>query len=359
MGKNDMPGSTGDIWQVQERHDYALFVSQHAVEDYRSPLAELYARWRGFNQQFFGGQMVEPHLVLGRTAPRSLGQCSRTTGYGGMVQISFNARLVFGTNKEWVVQPWPAEGARRFLEDLLLRLTVRQLILEAHDEDESGYQGFGPLFVAQANRIGATLGLAEVVCRRRGPGDTRPVASGWPHCVRPAGYYAGAVTEAALALACGGGTNQAEVLMPGVGLAELFAYLCTSGKTAQAQGLAAEYLAWTRAWSQSEWPKRKAVEAGLQDVDGSPLGAVPFCPQWLEWNGGTVLRLAEEIDKFRNYAQLPLLALALEEAGCQDGRILRHLRARMAHGRGCWVLRGLLARDAEPIPEQRSRRPPA
>jgi hypothetical protein len=332
----------------QERHDYALFASEHSEEDYRLRLARLYASWRRYNQEFFAGQMVEPHLVLGWTAPRSLGRCSRTTGYGARVQISLNDRLAFGSKPEWVVQPWPAEGIGRFLDDLLMRLTVRQFLLEVRQEEEPGYRGFGPLFVAEANRIGARLGLAEVVCRRRSPCDTRPVANGWPHCVRPAEYYRGALTDAALALACGGGTCQAEALVPGVGLAEMVGYFCTRGRTAQVQELAVEYLAWTRAWGECDWPMRKAVEAGLQDVDGSPLGEVPFCPQWLEWNGGTVRRLAQEIEKFRSYAQLPLLAVALEEAGCQDGRILRHLRAPLKHGAGCWVLRGLLGLAGAP-----------
>jgi hypothetical protein len=107
--------------------------------------------------------------------------------------------------------------------------------------------------------------------------------------------------------------------------------------------VAAEYLAWTRGWGQSDWPVRKPTEAGLQDVDGAPLGEVALRKEWLEWNGGTVRRIIQGIAKFRSYAEMPLLALALQEAGCQDGRILRHLRAPLTHGRCCWVLRGLLA----------------
>jgi hypothetical protein len=258
------------------------------------------------------------------------------------VQISLNDRLVFGSQAEWVVRPWPDEGVRRFLDDLLLRLTVHQFLLQPSHHHERGDNRFGPRFVAEANRIGASMGLDAVVRRHRRPHDRRPVARGWPHCVRPAGYYAGAVTAVVLAVACRGGTYQAEAVVPGVGLAELFTYFCASGRTTRAQQLAAGHLEWLAACADSEWPKRKAMEAGLQDVDGSPLGEVPLCPHWLEWNGGTVLRLAEEIEKFRSYAQLPLLAVALQEAGCQDGRILRNLRAPLKHGRGCWVLRGLL-----------------
>jgi hypothetical protein len=42
------------------------------------------------------------------------------------------------------------------------------------------------------------------------------------------------------------------------------------------------------------------------------------------------------------------LADALEEAGCRDDRILRHLRARMEHNRSCWVLCSLLRLHATP-----------
>jgi hypothetical protein len=50
-----------------------------------------------------------------------------------------------------------------------------------------------------------------------------------------------------------------------------------------------------------------------------------------------------DIHDFRAYLELPILADALEEAGCDDGRILRHLRARTkGHDARCWVVNGLL-----------------
>jgi hypothetical protein len=46
---------------------------------------------------------------------------------------------------------------------------------------------------------------------------------------------------------------------------------------------------------------------------------------------------------FRAYLELPILADALEESGCEDGRILRHLRAtKKGHDARCWVVNGLL-----------------
>ena len=301
-----------------------------------------------FNQEFFDGRLVEPHLAIDRTAPRSLGHCARNTGYGGRVQITLNSGLVFGSNPDWVVRAWPpAEGVKRFIDDFLLRYTVRQFVVEVHDAEERGYRGFGPRFVEQANRIGVRLGVGPVVERRREAGGRELVANGWPHCVRPAGYYGDDVTEAALELARGVTGRRRATTAPSQGLLELIQFLLNAGRVGDCQQLVARHLEWVRALRQSRWHPRRRVEAGSQDVDGSPLGTVTFHPDWLKWNDGTVRKIAEGIVQFGNFADLPILADALEEAGCTDGRILRHLRARMEHGRRCWVLRLLLALDAE------------
>src|SRR6266545_1209704 len=333
------------VTHEDERQAYPQFASLHAEEAYRTRLAELYATWREFNREYFGGRLFEPHLAIGRTAPRSLGHTTRTTDYGGQVQTTLNAGLVFGTNRDWVVRPWPpAPGTGRFIEDLLLRLTVRQFVAEVLGADEPGYRGFGPLFVKEANRIGVSLGLAAVVERRRGIGDREPVGSCWPHCVRPALYYGDDVTEGALELARGLGVRRdATTSAASQGLLELLNFLLNAGRTEDAQRLIQRQLEWLRTMHESRWPTRRRVEAGREDVDGSPLGEVTYAPEWLLWNGGTVWKIARGITQLGNFGDLPVLADALEEAGCNDDRILRHLRARMEHGRGCWVLRLLLA----------------
>jgi hypothetical protein len=40
----------------------------------------------------------------------------------------------------------------------------------------------------------------------------------------------------------------------------------------------------------------------------------------------------------RHFGDLPILADALEEAGCADAAILAHCRSGGAHVRGCWVV---------------------
>jgi ATP-dependent Clp protease ATP-binding subunit ClpA len=75
-------------------------------------------------------------------------------------------------------------------------------------------------------------------------------------------------------------------------------------------------------------------------------------PKWLAWNGGTVAAIARSIAEERNWDGLPVLADALEEAGCADQDILDHLRQMETHPcrtelqSGCWVLHRLLAAEA-------------
>jgi hypothetical protein len=68
-------------------------------------------------------------------------------------------------------------------------------------------------------------------------------------------------------------------------------------------------------------------------------------PAWLAWNGGTVPRLAEAIYREEAFDRLPILADALEEAGCTDAGLLGHLRGPGPHVRGCFVLDLLTGRE--------------
>ena len=66
--------------------------------------------------------------------------------------------------------------------------------------------------------------------------------------------------------------------------------------------------------------------------------------EWLTWQDGTVARLARVIHQERAFERLPILADALEEAGCSDEQLLDHLRQPRRHARGCWALDLLLGR---------------
>jgi hypothetical protein len=64
----------------------------------------------------------------------------------------------------------------------------------------------------------------------------------------------------------------------------------------------------------------------------------------LAWNGGCVAKLAEAVYEGQAWDGLPVLADAVEEAGCTDADVLDHLRRPGPHARGCWVLDSLLVR---------------
>jgi ATP-dependent Clp protease ATP-binding subunit ClpA len=68
-------------------------------------------------------------------------------------------------------------------------------------------------------------------------------------------------------------------------------------------------------------------------------------PAWLSWNGGTVAKIARVIDEEDRWDDLPILADALEEAGCTNEDILSHCRQPGKHTHGCWVLDLLLSQE--------------
>ena len=66
----------------------------------------------------------------------------------------------------------------------------------------------------------------------------------------------------------------------------------------------------------------------------------PFKPPVFnkKWRSETVTALATGIYADHAFDRLPILADALEEAGCDDPAMLVHLRGPGPHCRGCWVL---------------------
>jgi hypothetical protein len=59
---------------------------------------------------------------------------------------------------------------------------------------------------------------------------------------------------------------------------------------------------------------------------------------WLTWNDATIHKLAHSIYADRAFDRLPILADALEDAGCDNADILAHCRGPGPHVRGCWVV---------------------
>lgn len=85
--------------------------------------------------------------------------------------------------------------------------------------------------------------------------------------------------------------------------------------------------------------------AVLQDIFGNPFRPVAIGPSWLAWNDGTIPKLAQAIYEERAFDRLPILADALEEAGCDNADILAHCRQPGPHVRGCWALDLILGKE--------------
>jgi hypothetical protein len=91
----------------------------------------------------------------------------------------------------------------------------------------------------------------------------------------------------------------------------------------------------------TEWPTLPL----LRDVFGNPFRRPTVDPAWLAWSGGMVINLARGIYDEHRFADLPILADALEEAGCDNAYMLAHCRGPGPHARGCWVLDAILGKD--------------
>jgi hypothetical protein len=79
----------------------------------------------------------------------------------------------------------------------------------------------------------------------------------------------------------------------------------------------------------------------LRDIVGDPFRLLSFDPAW---RTPTTLAIARDIYADGAFDHLPILADALEEAGCTEHAVLEHLRSRGPHVRGCWPVDLLLAK---------------
>jgi hypothetical protein len=73
----------------------------------------------------------------------------------------------------------------------------------------------------------------------------------------------------------------------------------------------------------------------LRCIFGNPFRPVAFDP---EWRTSTVVQLARGIYDDRDFDRLPILADALQDAGCNNADVLNHCRQPGPHARGCWVV---------------------
>jgi hypothetical protein len=88
--------------------------------------------------------------------------------------------------------------------------------------------------------------------------------------------------------------------------------------------------------------ERAAQAESLRDVVGNPFRTVKFDKQW---RTDTAVPLAKQMYDAREFSAMPILADALQDAGCDSEEVLNHCRdASAAHVRGCWVADLVLGR---------------
>jgi hypothetical protein len=102
-------------------------------------------------------------------------------------------------------------------------------------------------------------------------------------------------------------------------------------------------LAMSSAWHSATTLVGDDLALLLRDIFGNPFRPVTFDPAW---RTDTTTGLAAAMYEAREFANMPILADALEEAGCDHADILAHCRDETAtHVRGCWVVDLVLGKE--------------
>lgn len=80
----------------------------------------------------------------------------------------------------------------------------------------------------------------------------------------------------------------------------------------------------------------------LRDILGNPFRPVTFSPAW---RTDTAVSLAFQRYDARDFSAMPILADALQDAGCASAEVLDHCRGPGPHVRGCWVVDLVLGKE--------------
>jgi hypothetical protein len=83
----------------------------------------------------------------------------------------------------------------------------------------------------------------------------------------------------------------------------------------------------------------------FRDIFGNPFRPITIAPSLLRWHNGLIVSIARQMYDNRDFIDMPILADALEEAGCTNVDILMHCRHPGEHVRGCWLVDLLLGKE--------------
>jgi hypothetical protein len=99
------------------------------------------------------------------------------------------------------------------------------------------------------------------------------------------------------------------------------------------------------AWAQQNFVNEFGVPPGehlaalVRCIFGNPFRPVSFDPAW---RTSTAVAVARQMYDARDFGAMPILADALQDAGCEDEQVLTHCRSAGPHARGCWVCDAVL-----------------
>jgi hypothetical protein len=89
-------------------------------------------------------------------------------------------------------------------------------------------------------------------------------------------------------------------------------------------------------------PAEQAQQVALlREVFHNPFRRLAFNPAW---RTDAVLSLARQCYSSRDFAPLPILGDALQDAGCENADVVDHSRSSGPQVRGCWVVDLVLAK---------------
>jgi hypothetical protein len=105
-----------------------------------------------------------------------------------------------------------------------------------------------------------------------------------------------------------------------------------------------EWLGWSLGIGNRTAELKAATGALAREIFGNPFRPVAFDPAW---RTTTAVALARQMYRSRDFSAMPILADALQDAGCDNEDVLRHCRdPQKVHVRGCWVVDGVLEKGA-------------
>jgi hypothetical protein len=80
----------------------------------------------------------------------------------------------------------------------------------------------------------------------------------------------------------------------------------------------------------------------VREIFGNPFRPITLSPSWLT---STVVSLANQMYNSRDFSAIPILADAMQDAGCDNEDLLNHCRGPGPHTRGCFVVDNVLGKQ--------------